>query len=282
MPACPYCAEEIAAGAKSCPYCRSNLAVAPPSGAGPVPSKSSTGISVGIVIGCLGAAAFLVIPILIALLLPAVQQAREAARRTQCRNNLKQIGLALHNYHDVHKAFPAAYTVDAQGKPLHSWRVAILPFLEHGALYNAIDMSQPWDSPRNAQFHSQMPAVFACPSHAGGGVAGGMTNYAAIVGDKCVLQPGKWTPISEVTDGTSNTLLIAEVTAANIPWMKPEDVEFDKFTYLGDPAGFSSHHSGGVNALMCDGAVQFISNSIAPQVLQALFTRNGGEAIGAF
>lgn len=282
MPACPYCAEEIAAGAKTCPYCRSNLAIAPPTAMGSASAKSSTGLTLGITLGCLGAAAFLVIPIMIALLLPAVQQAREAARRTQCKNNLKQIGLALHNYHDVYDSLPPAFTVDANGKPLHSWRVLILPFLggRELTIYNAIDLSQPWDSPHNSQFQFQMPAVYACPSHPGGNM--GMTNYAAIVGDHCGMQPEKGTTFREIIDGTSNTLAVGEVTGANIPWMKPQDIELDKFTYLGDPNGFSSHHTGGVQFLLCDGTVRFISNNIVPQILQALFTRDGGEAIGDF
>ena len=87
--------------------------------------------------------------ILVALLLPAVSAAREAARRTQCMNHLKQVALALHNYHDVFQAFPPAYTVDEDGKPLHSWRTLILPYLEQAALYEQIDLSKPWDAPEN-------------------------------------------------------------------------------------------------------------------------------------
>ena len=91
------------------------------------------------------------IVLLIALLLPAVRTAGPAARRAQCTNNLKQIALALHNYEQEHKALPPAYTVDATGRPLHSWRTLILPYLEQESLYRSIDLSKPWDDRSNAK-----------------------------------------------------------------------------------------------------------------------------------
>ena len=81
--------------------------------------------------------------VLIALLLPAVQSAREASPRTNCKNNLKQIGLALHNYHDAYGSFPPAWTTDADGRPLLSWRVLLLPFLDEAPLYEEFDLTEP-------------------------------------------------------------------------------------------------------------------------------------------
>ena len=93
-----------------------------------------------------------IIVVLIALLLPpASRSGRGEARRSQCKNNLKQIGLALHNYHDIYHVFPPAYTVDGNGKPLHSWRTLILPYLDQAPLYLKIDLSKPWDDPANAE-----------------------------------------------------------------------------------------------------------------------------------
>jgi hypothetical protein len=106
----------------------------------------------------------LVIPCLIALLLPAVQQAREAARRTQCKNNMKAIALAMHNYHDTYGSFPPAYIPDENGKPMHSWRVLILPMLDQQFLYSQYDFDQPWDSPANRSVMDRMPAIYGCPS----------------------------------------------------------------------------------------------------------------------
>ncbi len=115
-----------------------------------------------------------VITLLVALLLPVTRGVNESARRSHCRNKLKQIGLALHNYHDAYGAFPPAYTVDADGKPLHSWRTLILPYfdsnlsdninLTNKEIYEKIDYSKPWDDPANAEAYATNLVVFRCPS----------------------------------------------------------------------------------------------------------------------
>src|SRR6056297_1698819 len=109
----------------------------------------------------------IILAILVALLLPGVRTTRGTARRSACKNNLKQIGLALHNYHDTYGSLPPAYTVDEQGRKLHSWRTLILPFLEEQALYEQIDLSQPWDSPANAAAFETIPIVYRCPEFDG-------------------------------------------------------------------------------------------------------------------
>ena len=126
-----------------------------------------------------------VIGILVALLLPAVQAAREAARRTQAMNNLKQQVLAMHNYHDAKKSFPAHAICDANGKPLLSWRVQILPYLEQQALYNEFHLDEPWDSDHNKPLIARMPVVYDDPSY---NIAPGKTAYLAVVGERVRLR----------------------------------------------------------------------------------------------
>ncbi len=222
----------------------------------------------------------LVVPCLIALLLPAVQQAREAARMAQCRNNLKQIGLAMHNYHETYNAFPPAFTVDEQGKPLHSWRVLLLPFLDQQHLAQQIDLTQPWDSPRNAPFHSQMPATFACPSAAQPNSS--VTHYVGVVGsNNCVLSTDRPTRIRDIVDGTANTIMVGE-TQTGIAWMEPRDLAIESLVRFGDPSGLSGAHIGGAaHVLITDGSVRRIMGNanVSPQ---ALSTINGGEPIGNF
>ena len=103
--------------------------------------------------------------VLVALLLPATQSAREAARRAQCTNNIKQIMLAMHNYLSANNSFPRDIT-DKDGKPLLSWRVAILPYIEQAELYNKFKLDEPWDSPHNKELLKEMPPTFLCPSRA--------------------------------------------------------------------------------------------------------------------
>jgi prepilin-type N-terminal cleavage/methylation domain-containing protein len=220
-----------------------------------------------------------IIAILIALLLPAVQQAREAARRSQCENNLMQIGLALHHYHEAFGSFPPAYVADENGKPMHSWRVLILPFLEQNALYDQYDFSEPWDGPTNSRLLESRPSVYACPSHSGATVE---TAYLAVSGEQTVLAGPQAISLSDITDEFWNTVLVVEASRAAVPWMKPDDLDPATIVSIGNPPGFASDHVGGINVLMGDGAVLFISQSILPDTLKALFTRDGGEVVGDF
>ena len=220
----------------------------------------------------------------IALLLPAVQAAREAARRMQCSNNLKQIILALHNYHDVNNGFPPLYTVDADGKPLHSWRVLILPYIEQAALYSQIRLDEPWDSPHNSQFHNMTISVYACPSNPLTRGGSGLTAYSAIAGEGLVpaTAAGRMTGrgLRDITDGTSNTIAIVEVRQG-FNWMDPtadvtlDDLvnEFHRFGRVG------SFHTGGMDAARFDGSVFFIPETIDRQILRALGTIAGGESV---
>ena len=123
-----------------------------------------------------------------AYFLPATCAVREAPPRATCANNLKQIGLALHAYYDRYGSFPPAYVADANGKPMHSWRVLILPFLEHHPLYRAYDFDEPWDGPNNSQLQAQKIREYRCPEDPS--AAAGTTSYVAVVGGPPPGAPG--------------------------------------------------------------------------------------------
>lgn len=282
MPRCPGCDEKVSANESECPNCGTSLnsssrkTSSAKGGAKKKKKGTSGGSTVGIILAVVFGGLFVCGGVFAALLLPAVQQAREAARRTQCKNNLKQIGLAMHNYHDTFMVFPAAHFNDSQGKPRVSWRVAILPYIDQAPMYQGISMNESWDGPSNSRFSATMPQTYACPSAPMNRVN---TCYATIVGPKSVLGADKCVTIRDIVDGTSNTMLVAEACMLGIPWMKPQDIDAASFTAVGDPGGVSSFHRAGVHVLMSDGSVHFISSATDPNIVKAMTTRDGGEQI---
>ena len=205
---------------------------------------------------------------------------RVTARRSQCVNNLKQIGLALQNYADVYGCIPPAYLTDKDGKPMHSWRVLILPFMEYKPLYERYDLNEPWDGPNNSKLSKEMPAVFRCPSDTGN--PGTQTDYVAIVGPETIWQPNHGTTFKEIEDGSSQTIAVVEASGAGISWMEPRDLPFSALAKGINPKqgiGISSHHPGAVIAVFGDGHTQTIQESIPLKLLKALFTKAGGETI---
>lgn len=213
-----------------------------------------------------------VIGILIALLLPATRGSREASRRSQCKNNLKQIMVALHNYHDVYGAFPPAYTVGGEGQPLHSWRTLILPFIEQQSLYGRIDLSKPWDDPVNAEAARVRIPVYQCP----GSEPAAQTTYLAVVADGGCFRAEKSLALSEIPDGTSQTLVVIEVDGSQaVPWMAPFDA--DESLVLGFRPEGKLPHGGGLHGAMADGSVMFLSAEMPAARRRALISAAGDD-----
>jgi len=221
--------------------------------------------------------------IMAALLLPAVQAAREAARRTSCKNNLKQIALAMHNYHDTYKTFPPAYFADEDGRPERSWRTSILPFLEQQPLYERYDFHESWDAPQNAFALNAVIPTFTCPSESNAPPTN--TNYVALTGAGTIFEGARQSRFSDILDGTANTIMTVEIRASGISWSEPKDMDIEAFVAMFGPGGTgraSSPHPMGLNVAMADGAVRFLSFDMDPQLARSLATRNGGEAVGGF
>lgn len=209
--------------------------------------------------------------VLIALLLPAVQAAREAARRAQSMNNLKQIGLAMQSHADVFKMFPrSSYSED--GKPLLSWRVHILPFVEQNQLYKQFHLDEPWDSEHNKTLIAKLPAVYKNPSlDAAGGLAG-MTNYLQPTGKFALFRQDKEPTFAMITDGTSNTIAAVE-SSRSVVWTRPDDLEFDPEK----PLANLNMRPGGFLALFADGHVSFVPSTTSPETLANLFNPQDGN-----
>jgi hypothetical protein len=215
---------------------------------------------------------------LMAWLARGVLAAREAARRSQCACNYCQILLALHNYHSQYNVFPPAYVADASGRPMHSWRVLLLPFMEQSGLYNRYNFSEPWNGPNNITLLNSMPSNFACPSRFSSPT--NLTSYVAVTGPGTVFPGARSTKLDDVTDGKSNTLIIVEVADVNVPWTAPIDLDVRTMSFqINDPkrSGISSKHPGGANVGVADGRTRWAPDWVAPGALRALLTIAGGE-----
>jgi hypothetical protein len=272
----------------------------------PQSSGMSTGCIVLLVLGIVGAVSMVcLVPILIGLLLPAVQKVRQAAERIQDTNNLKQLGLAVISYNDDHGQLPPAVVYDRDGKPLYSWRVLILPYIGEDALYQQFHLDEPWDSPHNKPLLAQMPKVFAQPGMPpqepyatyyqvfdGPGAAfhsdpGGLRPFdpnakvgfgvAPPKGGGLALQQGKVARFpADFVDGTSNTILIAE-GADPVPWTKPGDLPFTPNGPLPKLGGILH---GDFDTVLADGSVHFVRKGVSEETLRAAVTINGGEILG--
>lgn len=205
------------------------------------------------------------------------QRRAPTAQDHQCTNNLRQIALAMHNYHDSHGKFPPAASLDKQGKPLLSWRVQLLPYLEQEPLYRRFHLNEPWDSPNNKLLVAQMPAVYRCPTQKPGSAS--KTTYLAPVGKETVFPPNSkdGARIASISDGTSNTIMIVEADEDHaVEWTKPDDWLVDLAKPL---AGLSRRHVQSIQVVMADGSVRLLRDPIEPKTMAALLTRAGGEVV---
>jgi hypothetical protein len=205
-----------------------------------------------------------------------------AADRVRSINNLKQIGLAFHNFHDAMGAMPAAAAYGDAKKPLLSWRVALLPYLEEGDLYKEFKLDEAWDSPHNKKLIGKMPKVYAPPADAKS-VKPGHTYYQVFTGANALFNPaaaggGKFRTgprLTTIPDGTTYTILAVEA-GDPVPWTKPDDIVYDAKKPVPRLGGLFKE---AFHVAMADGAVRKVGRKVKEATLRALITPNGGERI---
>jgi hypothetical protein len=186
---------------------------------------------------------------------------------------LKQLGLAMHNYHDAHGHFPPAVVYGKDGKPLLSWRVLILPYVERQDLYNQFHLDEPWNSPHNITLLDKIPAVYQPPPGKRSGMPPNHTVIHVFVGKGAAFEDRKALTFNDFTDGNAMTMLIVEA-GRPVPWTKPEDLPYDPDGPLPDlPCLFKDS----IRAAFADGSEHSIKAGIHPEVLRALITRNGND-----
>ena len=292
-----------------------------------------------------------IIAILVALLLPAVQQAREAARRNSCKNNLKQLGLAMHNYHDTHKVFPYASTYGINSR--HTWVEFIFPFVEQSALYDQINFNEQNNnaaSGNKALFENKFFPFLQCPTNpykksgltlantnfsewdvktqglcyvlnAGPAYPDGTTPDCPTAPSFCIKEAANLWPsshnhdisrhpgpfaargatacaIANIVDGTSNTFLLGERRPEVCNWggafsenfpgaftgQKPNSPTIDESNTgaYRNNCGFSSWHDGGVQFVLADGSIRFISENISHETFSYLGDKADRQTLGEF
>lgn len=244
--------------------------------------KSSTGLIlliVGLVVGiplcCIG-------PILVALLLPAVQQARNAAREAQARNNMKQMGLAMHNFHDVYNRFPPKLVPGGEVVPnevAQSWMTDCLIFIDQAPLYNQIQKNNAWSDPSNQTQMSTVIPAYLHPSVAERPISAQGYALAHYASNSQVISDRLSTSLRNITDGSSNTMLAGTVNAGFKPWGDPSNHRDPANGFRGGPDAFGAPSIVGATILLGDGSVRRISPDLDPNIAAALASPAGGEQI---
>jgi hypothetical protein len=193
---------------------------------------------------------------------------------------LKQLSLAVHNYASTYGTLPPAFVADKDGRPAHSWRVLLLPFLEQSELYSQYNFAEPWDGPNNRQLADKVGNIFRRPEDKDSSV---LTRFVAVVGDETAFPGVRTLRFEDVTDGTSKTILFVEVADSDIHWMEPRDLAFDQIPMRINAPGPKVPRIGStypdVRAAFVDGMVHRIKDSTPARTLRALLTAQGGEVI---
>ena len=207
-------------------------------------------------------------------LLAAITAARQSASRQMSRNNLKQIALAMHNYHDKYKRFPPAASRDAAGKPLLSWRVHLLPYLEQAELYKQFKLDEPWDSENNKKLINIIPKPYLDPQ---ANVKPGMTTYVVPIGEGTVFGGNEPLRLRDIRDGSSNTIMVVNALPDKaVIWTKPDDLPVVEATPL---AGLTNDARKNFEAALCDGSVRVFTADIGAETLRLLLNANDGKPI---
>jgi len=217
------------------------------------------------------------------LMISPVSSAREAARRAQCNNNMKQLGLGLCNYHDSQKHFPSVYACDKDGKPLFSWLVTILPNMEYDTIFNGLKLDEPWNSPQNAKMVGQLRIEeFVCPS-VNREDNDTSSNYLAIIGPGTIWRKEGTVKLSDLQNGSSHTIAVVETVNSGKHWAEPFALTVDEVLEnmrTGKGVRISSCHPAGVNVLFADGSVRTLPAKMPLSLWQKILSgefKDGSE-----
>jgi hypothetical protein len=293
---CPHCRAETlvddqyANQTGDCALCGREITVPalPPAGATPTPRSDPThpsprrSLTTALVLSLGGlsavAAAF---GILVWVALPFVRSNQIRSYRLQSNQHLKQIALAMRNYHNDHGSYPPAYVTDSNGRPMHSWRVLLLPYLAEHATYEQYDLSKPWDEQTlELQSPLRIPSVYTSPADADS-TTFGHTSFVVITGKQTMFPGPRSTRSAQITDGTAGTIMVVERHNSGIPWYQPLDLKSAQMQFQINGSGqeISSNHPGGAWLTMANGTTYFVRDNLSADFVQSLTTIASGERV---
>ncbi len=217
----------------------------------------------------------------ITVVVPQIKDLQSRSRSARCASNLTRIAVALRAYHQDYGSFPPAVTLDASGRPMHSWRVLILPYLGEADLYANYRRDEPWNGPNNSSLVHRMPEVYL-DANDKIGPASGVTTFLAIAGDGTVFPRTGAGKLSAIPDGPADTIMVAEVSGSNVTWMEPVDLQVTQMSYSLTPGPgwrLRTSHGDGPHVAAADGTVYCLRPDTPSSQLRALVTIDGGETI---
>ena len=212
---------------------------------------------------------------------PKLKSTQVAVQQQISRENLRILARAFRRYHERHGTFPPAFIADESGKPQHSWRVLLLPFLGEERLHAQYNFDQPWDSPENQALANRMPDVYGSPDDPDASFS--ETSYLVVVGEGAAFKGTERSSLSELTDGPDKTILLVESMGHGINWMEPRDLRFGTI-----PMAINSDRKesinrtrrvGGAHVVMADGNVYRLADATPPEAVRAMLTAQGGESV---
>ncbi len=235
-----------------------------------------------LVIAVSGIAALIGLCLLVAVGLPIVQRVQATGLKNRSTRNLQKIATAMRLYEADYGCLPPPYVVDQNGRPVHSWRVLLLPYMGYEGIHADYDFSQPWDSTSNMLLIERMPDVYASPTNEDGMPNYGETNYMVVVGPGCAFRTNGSVKMSDISDGPDATLIVVEANVeAPVQWTNPQDLNVASmdFSVNGQYNSLGGSHPDGANVLMADDRVRFLPNDVPADYVEGMTTISGREVI---
>lgn len=197
--------------------------------------------------------------------------------RGRCEFSLHFLGLAMKQYHEDNGCFPPAYIADEHGRPIHSWRVLLLPYLSSSSVFAQYNFDEPWDGPNNILLLDADSTDYRCAADQRADTR--YTSYVTITGSGTVFDADGCIVLKDISDGPDNTIMLVELAESDILWTEPRDLRIEELrTQINQSKqGVSSNHADGANVLFCSGRVEFLMNRTPLQAIKALSTIRGGE-----